>query len=324
MLKEIQILRPLLIIGVIIGHCFCVYNSDNGSWPNILGIEQIHIYKFLNPLFISLGTFVMIMGYLFAHNNEKYVKLGNWLFIKKKFLRLYIPSMFFSFIYAVLFVWKIPDDITYNNISKVLVLGVGHLWFLPMTFFNYCILKTTQPLIDRYPKLFLIASVAVMPLLSWVPDQIFVYLPFIILGYLIYGHTKILEKYAYLLLIIWVLIFIGRCALMELPIITLPNFLLRFSTNICSALAFWGLSMHFSKKIQDKSKLMLFNNLNKSAFGAYLLQEFIIRFLIYQIPLFSYVGSLFLPWVTALIAIPLSFGLSNVLQRTKFGAYLLG
>ena len=48
-LNEIIFLRPLLIVGVIISHCFAIYS---GAWENTIGIEPVCFYKFLNPFFI--------------------------------------------------------------------------------------------------------------------------------------------------------------------------------------------------------------------------------------------------------------------------------
>ena len=53
-LNEILLLRPLLILCVIMGHCFAIYN---GSWKNTYGVEEIEFYKYFNPIFRACLNF---------------------------------------------------------------------------------------------------------------------------------------------------------------------------------------------------------------------------------------------------------------------------
>lgn len=322
MIKEIQILRPLLIMGVIIGHCFCIYNASNNSWPNTIGVEPIQFYNYLNPFFISLGTFVMIMGYLFAYKTDKYLAEGNIKFIWMKFVRLYVPCVFFSLLYAVLFLWNDIHTLTISNIAKVLLFGAGHMWFLPMTFAVYTILKLIQPIVDKWPTLTLLASVCLVPFSSYVPDQILAYLPFIILGYTIYGHTDRLDKYVWPLLCLWIVMFALRIYVTEHINISKVSLMMRFLTNLTSALAFWGVAMKASKHISERY-FRLIKAISGCAFGAYLIQEFLIRGLLYHTPIHLWVNSLLYPWVLALIVVPAAFGLSYLGNKTKVGRLLL-
>lgn len=322
MIKEIQLLRPLLIIGVIIGHCFCIFNEGNSSWPNTIGVDQIYFYSYLNPFFISLGTFVMIMGYLFAYKKDKYLKEGNIKFIYTKFIRLYIPCIFFSIIYAFLFIWKDASSISIPMILKVIVYGAGHMWFLPMTFAVYTLLKIVQPIVDRHPLSSFLCCICLVPFASIVPDQVLLYFPFIILGYIIYGHTQILEIYAFHLLFLWLIVFVARCYAMDYITISKVSIIMRFLSNLTSALAFWGLSMKAVKQFNERTSKFV-SVLSKCAFGAYLLQEFIIRFIIYHTSIFFYCNSIIYPWIIAFIAVPVSFGISYIGNRTKIGNVLL-
>ena len=93
-----------------------------------------------------------------------------------------------------------------------LLKGTGHLWFLPMIFANFCLLKIFQPAIDKYPITSFICSLALYFGCSVLNvaflNVVFHYLPFIILGYLLYGKTNIIEKYSFLLLFLWFCVFI--------------------------------------------------------------------------------------------------------------------
>ena len=102
MQKDILIYRPLLIICIIIGHCFGIYN---GSFFNSIGAVGYNWYKYMNPLFISfqLYAFVFISGYLYANHARKNAMIPFWSFVWKRFKRLYIPSLFFGILYVLLF-----------------------------------------------------------------------------------------------------------------------------------------------------------------------------------------------------------------------------
>ena len=145
-LNEIIFLRPLLIVGVIIGHCFAIYS---GAWKNTFGIEPVWFYQFLNPFFIHLGAFVMVSGYLFAYKKDKYLASSTWNFIFMKFKRIYFPCFIFSILYIVILQPELLVDV--KTVIVNLLKGTGHLWFLPMIFANFCLLKIFQPMIDKYP-----------------------------------------------------------------------------------------------------------------------------------------------------------------------------
>lgn len=206
-LNEIIFLRPLLIVGVIIGHCFAIYS---GAWENTIGIEPVWFYKFLNPFFIHLGAFVMVSGYLFAYKKDKYLASSTGNFIFTKFKRIYFPCFIFSILYVVILQPELLVDV--KTVIANLLKGTGHLWFLPMIFANFCLLKIFQPAIDKYPITSFICSLALYFGCSVLNvaflNVVFHYLPFIILGYLLYGKTNIIEKYSFLLLFLWFCVFI--------------------------------------------------------------------------------------------------------------------
>ena len=81
-----------------------------------------------------------------------------------------------------------------------------------MIFANFCLLKIFQPAIDKYPITSFICSLALYFGCSVLNvaflNVVFHYLPFIILGYLLYGKTNIIEKYSFLLLFLWFCVFI--------------------------------------------------------------------------------------------------------------------
>ncbi len=102
MLKDILVYRPLLIVNIIMGHCFGIYN---GSFENSVSAEGYGWYQYLNPLFISfqLYAFVFISGYLYANHHEKNESIPMVAYCWKRFKRLYIPCLLFGIVYVLLF-----------------------------------------------------------------------------------------------------------------------------------------------------------------------------------------------------------------------------
>ncbi len=316
-LNEIIFLRPLLIVGVIIGHCFAIYS---GAWENTIGIEPVWFYKFLNPFFIHLGAFVMVSGYLFAYKKDKYLASSTGNFIFTKFKRIYFPCFIFSILYIVILQPELLVDV--KTVIANLLKGTGHLWFLPMIFANFCLLKIFQPAIDKYPITSFICSLALYFGCSVLNvaflNVVFHYLPFIILGYLLYGKTNIIEKYSFLLLFLWFCVFIVYLfdinRIVSIPLIgTFASFL--------AGIALLGVTLKISRKY---TPIKFINKLNDECYGAYIFQQIIIMLILYHTPLYMYCSTYFLPWVIAVISIFLSFLCSKLLLMTKVGKFLIG
>lgn len=309
-LNEILYLRPLLIIGVIIGHCFAIYS---GAWINSIGIEIVPFYKYVSAFFIHMGPFVMISGYLYAYKKEKYQKQGFSAYVLSKFLRLYLPALFFGIIYILLF--SAESFFNYNSIIKILK-GVGHLWFLPMLFFVLLLLKLGQKLIDKCPIISLIACFVLFLVSSFLKigfvGIIFHYLPFLVLGYLLYGRTKYIQQYVFCILPLWCVIY---------WLITCSTPMLETIFSVISCFVFLGLAIRFS---QNRTPSLFIKKLNKLSFGAYIFQQYIIMFLLYRTSLHLYINEVWLPIILILISLPMSFFFSKIFLETKFGEFLLG
>ena len=102
-LEEINIIRPLVIILLVLMHAFTMYG---GSWPKPERIEDVELYFWIQRFSFAcmLEMFVFISGYLFAYQvcelKKKYFFLQ---LIKVKFKRLIIPCIVFSLFYSFLF-----------------------------------------------------------------------------------------------------------------------------------------------------------------------------------------------------------------------------
>lgn len=135
----ISIWRPILILSIVVGHSFAIYS---GAWQYDFerGVDYIAAYSWQNSFFISfqLEAFFFISGYLFWMGRyvEKTLTPGTYYqFIKKKFARLYVPSIVFSLLYLYFF----TSPIEARGLLDALLLGKEHLWFLPTIFWCFAI-----------------------------------------------------------------------------------------------------------------------------------------------------------------------------------------
>lgn len=65
-LDEVSFIRPILIVLLILVHCFTVFN---GGWPPFEGYQACTGYKWLSRTCYSfmLETFVFVSGYVYAY-----------------------------------------------------------------------------------------------------------------------------------------------------------------------------------------------------------------------------------------------------------------
>ena len=78
--------------------------------------------------------------------------------------------------------------------------------------------------------------------------------------------------------------------------------------------------MNFANRILENSAVQvspIIVKLSGLTFGAYLIQEFILRIFYYKSTLISFVPSFLAPWTAAIISITLSFALTYLFQRAK-------
>lgn len=154
----ISIWRPILILSIVIGHSFAIYN---GAWQYDFesGVDYIAAYNWENSFFISfqLEAFFFISGYLFwrgRYIERKLTPSTYYHFIKKKFARLYVPSIVFSLLYLYFF----TEPIESKDVMEALLLGKGHLWFLPTIFWCFAIHRLLSKWGREHLRIYLLLS----------------------------------------------------------------------------------------------------------------------------------------------------------------------
>ena len=119
-LLEVEVLRPLAVLLVVLLHSFTVYW---GKWTAPEGFVHIAPYKWIAATSFSftMELFVMLSGYIFGF------QLIN---LKRDYT---LKSLIFSVLYASIFYWN--RDIL--NALYSIINGAGHMWFLLMLFWCF-------------------------------------------------------------------------------------------------------------------------------------------------------------------------------------------
>lgn len=166
---DIEALRILAMLCIVMGHCFAIY----GVWVTDLNLEnasESSIYQAINPLLIyyALPIFTSISGYLLGYKSIfSSPSFDYFSFIRKKVKRLYIPALFFSIVYALLFHKETFSD--FSLFAKLIFQGQGHLWFLYMLFMLYTFSYPAYLLyhkINRWVYFFIAFSICIISCFS--------------------------------------------------------------------------------------------------------------------------------------------------------------
>lgn len=328
-LKEISIYRPLLILCILIGHCFAVYS---GAWEKPEYIIQVAEYKYINPIFISfqLAAFAFISGYLAAYKEYKILEKG---FLLKKIQRLIIPSIVFSTLYYFLFKYQGDSSIGICRSALYILNGSGHLWFLPMLFWCFVFLWVIQKFkVNPLAVISLFLLVFISPIPSYrIPlgiGKAIYYFPFFYFGFLVWKWRKFSVNNDNVWIVVSLSMYIASMLLKyfyfnkyedDVLILILGNIV----ELICLSAGTYMMYLiivkicHYIKKMP---KVLLLAN--RYSYAVYVIHQFVLLLLVYDV---TYrINQYIIPFLWLFITLLLSSLLSVVLLKTKLGKILLG
>lgn len=343
-LNQVSIIRPILILLLVFYHSFAIFS---GAWEPIAGIPDIPVYWWLDKLSYSfmLETFVFISGYVFGYQIIKKIKNGEYkVFIngllRKKFKRLIIPSVIFSFLYIVFF---LSFDKPWYEIIYSLFNGVAHMWFLPMLF--WCFVGVWMLEKAQLNHQWVFAIVLLASLLSFLPlplriSNAMYYFIFFYVGYLIQRNTLSLErlynkKNIYSLFLLFIILFytltmlkthlgtFEKDGLFAKVILAFAGNLIKLtysSAGLAMLFAFVGF-YEIRHKNRDYSQL---RQIGSSCFGVYLFQQFILIALYRHSDFPTQLSPYLLPWASFFLTLLFSYFASYFLLKTKVGKFLIG
>lgn len=335
-LDEVTLMRTILALLIVFMHSFTCYN---GSWEQPAGYVDIPIYKWLarTSFAFTLEAFVFISGYLFAFQRIALNRTGGITLIVNKLKRLILPGIIFSILYFVLFYeYKGVGDMVYSIIN-----GCGHMWYLPMLFWCFVFgwLLEQVKINDWWKMAFLVAlnlfNIISLPLRI---SAAFTYLVYFYGGYVIYKHSDEIKKAitSRKLVASWIVFAVVFVICRPMRDVLVPNesssnvvkLLLIVGNHACQLLyawsgliAFYGTAVYFTQHHQLSEVTKKFA---ACCFGIYLFQQFVLQLLYYKTDFPLWVGPYWLPWCGFVIAVVISYVLSDLLLKTKAGKSLIG
>lgn len=220
-LIEIEILRVLGCIGVIIIHITARYMTvkDIRLTPsNVMVISLNSLFQFVVPLFFFISGYTLFLVY-------KNKKIDIKSFYKKRFIKIVVPYIIWSFIY--MFVNSIIKNqpLSISTIIESLLLGKSfyHLYFIVVIIQFYLLFPLLKKIFDKAPYNlifigFLIFNFLFIDVFYFKNSSrfIFVYIIFFILGG-VFSLNKLevdkkLIKNKYVIYILYVAILISFIA----------------------------------------------------------------------------------------------------------------
>lgn len=246
-----------------------------------------------------------------------------------------MPSIVFSVIYLILF--GNNENFSLKQIYEVLE-GVGHMWFLPMLFWCFILLKLFARLI-RNNFGFVLFTSALLASLSFVnlPLRLnlsFYYFPFFLLGYLVWDKNVYFKKSVWLNLIIIVSSLVFFYFVFNFTNIGIETFITKegFASIIIQNCfySFKKLIYHIIVIYFVFQMMMLIRDakieiqpqyvkLSECCFGVYLIQQFILVYIYDKTQMPYVVNSYALPWISFIIALTLSLIGAYLIRLTKLG-----
>lgn len=336
-LKEVIIIRLVLIVCLVLFHSFAPYSNDWTPLTDEFIAPYYWTSKFSNSFF--LGSFVFVSGYLYAYSDLIKGPQSLGTVIKRKGSRLIIPSIVLSILYLAIFGLK--DGETVLQAIYSIIEGRGHMWFLPMLFWLFIIMEVIKR-IKLSPALILVISFiltagAILPLpmrLNWV----FKYMIFFYLGYIIKtvsndnlrrickGDVVVIS------LLVWLCCFVCvECLSLYYTvkgtiISKLINVLIYYGKivyTIAGTIFIFVLAINLINKyhINISDKLVKISGL---CFGVYLYHQFILIYIYYHTSFVAVMGIFATPWFGFIITLIVSIILSYLTMRTRLGRALIG
>ena len=339
MLKEISIMRPLLILLLVLFHSFIIYG---GGWEEPVGFMEIPPYRNIAEWTYAfmLESFTFISGYVWLHVCDIKGTGSMISLIKNKTKRLLVPMLIFGLLYNICFM----DYTSFTEVVYEVLNGAGHIWYLPMLFWCFVeawILKHIK--INEWIKITGLALLAIFCSELPIPFRIatsfyylfFFYLPVLIVGSreAVYNKMKRCPFMKLTMAFIAAFLIIKYVAQFPHPIDNMPivnKFALLSINNsmqmIYSALgvmAFYLTAVVLSGSMNLISKDTYLVKIGSYCFGVYIFQQFILKGLYFNTAIPEIVGPYWLPWVGVIAALMISFVLTYMIRLTKIGRAML-
>lgn len=344
-LNEVDVIRVIAIFLVILTHSFAI---NNQAWTAPYGLDlQVNetmklMSSFFRPFRMPAVTF--IAGYSFYYiNQRKQYSLTS--LATEKLHRLIIPCIIFSLLYVVLFVFILNSGSSYMKEEGSLFLffrfitnGAGHLWFLPMLFWNfllgYFLIKIESARLKAIIFIMLLSASflsLLIPNLFGISKAI-QYSPYFYLGIIFFSKRDsflknnikvILASFFLILMAVFVNIQLEHIVDNFNSDLAIKTYKHLFSTilPIFTMLIFYSTVLLITEKYKPHS---FWRTMSKKSYGIYVYHQMIMLAIAYNTSLIYRLNSIGFAAVMLLVTIVLSIILTELTVRTRVGKYLIG
>ena len=140
LLYEVSYIRPIVIFLLVVSHSFTkIQVGPNGAMNDYdLATGYLWLVRLIKGFRIE--TIALVAGYVFAYQSiDLKRKYEFWPFVKKKFVRLIIPMLFFGCIYYFLPFFINISIFFYYFFSFVFIYGdfTNSIYNIIMSYLNY-------------------------------------------------------------------------------------------------------------------------------------------------------------------------------------------
>lgn len=334
-LNDVCLVRIVLILMLVLFHSFAIFS---GGWAPLEKQPSIPLYWWIGKVSYScfLEAFVFISGYTFSFNN----RIENSTVYKeilRKCKRLMIPCVVFGTVYYLLF-----GDLKKNTFIVVyeIVVGVGHLWFLPMLF--GCFLISIILSKYHFSKCTVIGWFAVLALLSFISvpfriHEVMYYMLFFYLGFCFAPLKHMMPSmFTKQMTICWFVLFVLLFVAVHYTPMPLDTFsfdekifvyimkkgLRIIYSSLGILFLFSAINLYLSSRKSDFEIPRYLKVVSSYCFGIYIYQQFILKMLYKN--LYHYVSYEALPWIGFLFTLLVSTLLTAITLHFHVGKKLVG
>lgn len=328
LLGEVCYIRLALILFLVLYHCFCPFLGYD-SWSSYEEGFAPSIYRWIGVLSYNffLQAFVFVSGYLIG---SQYIKRGGVAvgfnsLVVRKFKRLMIPSLIFSFLYLLLFrLYDSPQEFT-----EKLIYGAGHMWFLPMLFCCFIglwILEMVRGFEWLKVSVLVVAYFSSFVVPFAIPSPVgfaMQYMVFFYAGYL-FKRSGVDDKIR-VSLVYGIGLIVLAFSLLILTHLKAEGWLcfngLKLIYCLLGVAGLWFIGKWLAVNRPLSRRVVTMSGL---CMGVYLFQQFIIKWIYYHTPLTIHMNPWLVPWLTFVVTLSLSLILTWLCLKTRLGRSLFG
>ncbi|MDX6190824.1 acyltransferase family protein [Flavobacterium sp. Fl-318] len=335
-------LRVLATISVIFVHVACDILYKYGNISNFVwwtGNVYDSIVRFCVPIFLMLTGALML--------NKKY-ELGD--FLKKKFSRIILPFLFWSFFYVLLALRDaslVHPEMSLLEGSKLALnlIATGssfHLWYIYMIIGIYLFMPILSKWVQNANEKEILYFIAIWVFTLFLNQPIFrefrINVDFTyfagFLGYLILGYylsiksfkydVKTLKQISLLLFFLGIIVTIFGTYFLSVAENRFNEYFyggLTFNIVIVSA----GLFIYFkNSKISNPVLVQIINFINTYSYGIYLVHILVLRFLVSLGIDYDFINPVLAIPITSALCLSISALIIYCVNKLPYGKYISG